>query len=817
MGLDRFMVLKFLRMGIFVFSIFGVFALPILIPINVINQRNSPGLNMLTMGNVLDSNRTWAHLVLSVLLSVGVIWYTFHETRKYVVLRHRYILSPEFTSSVMPRTLYVPSVPKDVNNVDDLMRIFGKFPGGVRRIWLNRNLKDLPDIVEERQKNVQNLETAVTKAILASYKHYAKEDKQNVEAGGETRRTIPEKLRPTHRVSPLPIGLPLIGRKVDSINYYQSEIKAQNEKITTLQESINTLPQLNSVFIEFNRQVAAHMAAQTLIHHTELKMAPRTIHIAPHDVIWENMNIRSKERLLRRMASLAITSAIIIFWAIPDALSQQFPFLSEVQKLGPTAVGIIQGILPAVALAILISLVPIVFAALSTREGIPQKSFVELSVLHKYFFFLFIDVVLVSTIAGGIFQTLSAIKNNPTSIINTLAEKLPQASTFFITFVMLQAINGSGQAMLQLVPFILSYLFPFLATTPRDIYGQKSVCPNVNLGTLIPSQTVIFVLGLEYSTIAPLIVPFVLLFFCLHYFVYLYQFLYVYERDFETGGRAFPRAIRHVYIGLFTWQLTMIGLFAIRGDTALGQMVIMIVTLVVSACALALYDKSFKPLFRYLPVDCVDVEYATEREEVIRTHGGNNGSVKEDDQKKLMRVEHDSDAGSHTSAEADVLKKSGSPVGSEQSSSGPSGVHADAYTLYQTSHKTLEKELAKNPDHSGELNSTLTSVAKQMYESSSYMHPSMFAEQPVVWLPKDDIGITEAEIEQLKSMGIHSSSAGATVHSNAKGKGKVEIDEQSIIKDKKGMPGVTPKPGWARYVNDYVRTVVDSYNLVVSF
>lgn len=81
------------------------------------------------------------------------------------------------------------------------------------------------------------------------------------------------------------------------------------------------------------------------------------------------------------------------------------------------------------------------------------------------------------------------------SIINVLAEDLPRASTFFITFVMLQATSGSGQTILQLVPFLLSYLFPFFATTPRDIYNLKASCPNINLGTLIPSITVVFVLG----------------------------------------------------------------------------------------------------------------------------------------------------------------------------------------------------------------------------------------------------------------------------------------------------------------------------------
>ena len=71
-----------------------------------------------------------------------------------------------------------------------------------------------------------------------------------------------------------------------------------------------------------------------------------------------------------------------------EKLSQIVPFLSGLDEvLGTTAVGIIQGILPAIALSILISLVPVIITFLSKSEGIPQNSFVELSVLHKFFFF----------------------------------------------------------------------------------------------------------------------------------------------------------------------------------------------------------------------------------------------------------------------------------------------------------------------------------------------------------------------------------------------------------------------------------------------
>jgi hypothetical protein len=72
MGLDRFMVLKFLRMGMVTFSLYSLVAIPILFPINTINQGDLAGLNYLTMGNVIDDVRTWAHCLLAVILSGNI-------------------------------------------------------------------------------------------------------------------------------------------------------------------------------------------------------------------------------------------------------------------------------------------------------------------------------------------------------------------------------------------------------------------------------------------------------------------------------------------------------------------------------------------------------------------------------------------------------------------------------------------------------------------------------------------------------------------------------------------------------------------------
>ncbi|KAG2200841.1 hypothetical protein INT47_001372 [Mucor saturninus] len=805
MGLDRFMVLKFLRMGMVTFSIYSLVAIPILFPINIIGQNSLPGLTYLTMGNVTDDSRTWAHCLLAVILSCLVWYYTFRETKIYIVLRRKFLLSPDYADTVAARTIYVPSIPANINNVEDLEKIFNRFPGGIRRIWLNRQLHDLPELVEKREKAALSLESTVTKAILATYKHNMKlSNKVDEEALNES--DIPDAIRPKHRDSVIP--LPCFGRKVDSIEFYHNQIKELNHSIGEKQHDAASFTQVNSAFIEFNQQVAAHMAAQSLMHKESMQMAPRYIQIAPSDIIWENMNIKSYERMLRRFVSISITTVIIIFWAVPvvfvqavaniNELAKVLPFLSVINKLGPQVVGIIQGILPAVALSILISLVPVIFTILSTKEGIPQRSFVQLSVLHKFFFFQLIDVVLVSTLSGGILAMIEQIKNiasNPFGIINTLSENLPKASTFFITFVMLQSTNQSGQAMLQLVPYILSYIMPMFATTPRDIYNQKRTCPNVNLGTLIPAQTIIFVLGLEYGVIAPLILPFVCLFFVLQYFVYLYQFLYVYEIPFETAGRAFPRAIRHVYIGLFISQLTLIGLFAIRTG-ARGQMALMIVTLVCTAFALYYYDRAFKPLFKYLPVSIFEDEDVPDPK---KTDAITPDDVHHDDnfQKDAQKSGYASDSSSDHVSEVLVER---APISYE------------AYRARDELLTRLREEENRSKEEITKDSANIIATAKSLYASESYMHPSTYVSNPTIWIPEDDIGIAQKEIKELNSLDIQGSSRGAAVVRNAKGKGIVTIDEESLINDYQGAPGSAPTAANESNVNNYVRVLVDGYN-----
>lgn len=280
--------------------------------------------------------------------------------------------------------------------------------------------------------------------------------------------------------------------------------------------------------------------------------------------------------------------------------------------------------------------------------------------------------------------------------------------------------------------------------------------------------------------------------------MYLYQFLYVYEMEYESGGLAFPRAIRHVYIGMFTWQLTMIGLFAVQ-QGAIGQLVIMIITLIVSCFALALYDKAFRPLFKYLPIQ--------ETEEVEELKAKLSRDSNGLDKKASVTENVDQNSVSSTpSKQMEVLERADSRVGL-----------LDAYEARQQLRHRFHQSEAESAAGGGSSHPKAdTDTLRMIYDVEYYMHPSLYQTQPTVWLPEDDMGITRHEMDELKERKIQTSCYGARAeHAGKSGqKAKIIVDQEKIINGRKGVPGELPGFGPFTTVNDNVRVFIDSYNLV---
>jgi calcium permeable stress-gated cation channel len=218
--------------------------------------------------------------------------------------------------------LLTPSVLPDLDETR-LQQLFHHLPGGVEHVWLNRDLKEMPELYANRLKASQKLESSQTQLIKTALKLRRKEEKASKKNGKSlddstwatasqeesdvslAERLVPAKNRPTHRLPPswFFFGLPFTGKKVDTIDWCKEEIVKNSEALALSREQLKNdiaspgvgddevYPPLNSAFLLFKQQIAAHMAVQSTSHHKPYAMADRYVEMHPKDVIWSNLGL----------------------------------------------------------------------------------------------------------------------------------------------------------------------------------------------------------------------------------------------------------------------------------------------------------------------------------------------------------------------------------------------------------------------------------------------------------------------------------------------------------------------------------------------
>ena len=310
--------------------------------------------------------------------TVYIIYIIRREWGLYVEKRQDFLSSRAWSTKAQARTVMLTGIPDDYCDIERLTSLTRHLPGGVRKVWLARDVKELADLYDRRQAATKKLESANISIIKLANKlvrkgkvppegnEPAQNDKEKLTAEVAA-RYVPVGKRPTHRLG----KIPLIGQKVDTITWAEEEIGALNTQLEERRKDLSAYPPRSSAFILFNDQIAAHMFAQCLAHDLPLRMSGRFIDVSPNDIIWLNTNVNPYFARIRYVASVAATCAIIIFWSFPTAfvtsisnvsnLCETVSWLAWLCTAPPPVNGIIQGVLPPVALMLLFMLVPPVF------------------------------------------------------------------------------------------------------------------------------------------------------------------------------------------------------------------------------------------------------------------------------------------------------------------------------------------------------------------------------------------------------------------------------------------------------------------------
>lgn len=275
------------------------------------------------------------------------------------------------------------SVPEDYKNEKKLRSVFGD---SVQRFWVTSNCKELAKKVRKRDRLAFRLERAQTKCIrdanAARMKAMKKVRKNtpngcaiDTESVGSEEVWLQKVARPTYRPR-------WFGPKVDAILWWRSKLSSAIREVEEMQQRHRDgeAKYLSAVFVEFETQIQAQVALQTLSHHQPFHMTPRYIGIPPRQVVWSALNLSWSQRVIRKLVVRGGLGALVIFWSFPAAivgaisnvtyLSSMIPFLKFIDKLPEVIKGVISGLLPSGALVLLMTLVPIICRSKCCKNSI---------------------------------------------------------------------------------------------------------------------------------------------------------------------------------------------------------------------------------------------------------------------------------------------------------------------------------------------------------------------------------------------------------------------------------------------------------------
>lgn len=550
-SIDAYLFLRFLRMTVILCFVGVCITWPILFPVNATGKAGQKQLNILSYSNInkdTQNKRYYAHALVGWAYFGFVMYLIMRELIFFINLRQAFLLSPLYANRISSRTVLFTSVPTPYLDEGKLRKVFGDT---VRNIWISGDTTEIDKLVKQRDKVAMRLEKAEVKLIKLANKERQKALKKggnagnagdvplDAESGSLAARWVPIKKRPTHRLG----LLGLIGRKVDTINWCRSELQRLIPEVDAAQGQYRTgnYKKIPGVFIEFRTQAEAECANQVLAHHQGLHMSPSYIGIRPSEVIWKSMSIPWWQKLVRRYVVLAFITVMIVFWAAPVAVVgvisnvtylKKISFLTWLDSVPSVIMGVISGLLPSVALSILMSLVPIVMRLCAKLAGEPSNARVELFTQNAYFAFQVIQVFLITTMTSSASSVGQQIADNPGSVTSILASNLPKSSNFYISYFIVQGLTVASSVLSQVVGFIVfRILYKYLASTPRAMYNKWANLSAISWGSVLPVYTTIAVIAITYSCIAPLMLGWATIGMACFYFAYRYNVLFVTDNN----------------------------------------------------------------------------------------------------------------------------------------------------------------------------------------------------------------------------------------------------------------------------------------------
>lgn len=309
----------------------------------------------------------------------------------------------------------------------------------------------------------------------------------------------------------------------------------------------------STAIVTLRRASNCLMAQQVVVSHDSswsLKQAPE-----PRDIVWPNVSIPPHQIRHRSKIVFVICLFFLLFWSLVLAgiqwifnirnFAKQFNWdaAKELENSAPKLFELVTTVLPVGAFISLQTLVPRILECVAVNyEGLKVKSDVQRYVFRRTFGFglasLYSSMVLTEEIVTLLKVVEDTFESPQRTLLVELASRLPKFSDYFTTEVL----------------FRVGWSLPCLLLRPWDyifLCGEEPVVDRIALGNEAATATVILVIGLTYSFVAPAICVPCALYFGIGTIIYRWLLAHVYVPDSDGGGEIWL----DLYCGLFFGML----------------------------------------------------------------------------------------------------------------------------------------------------------------------------------------------------------------------------------------------------------------------
>ncbi|KAI7892182.1 uncharacterized protein EV154DRAFT_441952, partial [Mucor mucedo] len=671
-GLDALLMLKFIVMGIQIFSILTLLGIIVFVPITMTADYSHltklTTVSRISMEVIEDGDsKLIAYLIFAYIFTFITFVFLKRSYHEYIYLRAKFLLKQ--SKMMVSRSVVVTGIPQHLRSDQALSEYYENLGiGAVESCYVVREVHRLNTLIKKRANALICLEDAYASywgnpcrlpgydpdRILDDVEMYKKvldlaekrpdsssdeeEELQELDGAQRSKKKKPGNTtffkglvepkfglkkktskRPTVRVGGL---FGLFGKKVDAIEYYTKLFDDLDKTVNDRRKSPN-FEMANVGFVTFERMSSAVVASQIAINPEPFNC--RTIMAwEPRDILWESIGIRGRERVIREIVIWTITVALCLGWAFPVTAISSLLSAQSLGKIDPSitqkiedsyvASLIFNSFVPTIILNIFTSILPFIFDALGYYQGLRSRSAVAESTLSKYYFFLIFLTLILYSVIGATFEVIwVSFTHDIQNIPEFIADVLPTLAPFFINYTMLQTFLIMPLNLLLLGSIIIrGFYHMFLCKTPRE-HAENRAPWAFNYGIGYPAPLLIFAIVFEYSLICPLILLFGTVYFCITYVVYKYQFLYVYFRPYEAAGKLWTMVIPRIIFTLVLFQLTMMGIFLLGKSYVLGGLCVPLI--VITFVFYVLLEKAYKENGENLPMQLLQEEKVPTPEE----------------------------------------------------------------------------------------------------------------------------------------------------------------------------------------------------------